>query len=72
MVTNVDTLCDNGVGCEFTPGTSIQHKRSSLLISSVIRVCGHGNACARYPQGDCGFFPNAIPFRRENENKDDH
>jgi hypothetical protein len=46
---NVDTLCDDGVGCELTSGTSTQHKRSSLLTSSVIRVCSHGNACARYP-----------------------
>jgi len=26
---NVDTLCDDGVGCELTSGTSTQHKRSS-------------------------------------------
>jgi hypothetical protein len=64
---NVDTLCDNGVGCEFTSGTSTQHKHSSLPISSVIRVCSHGNACARYLQDNCGFLPNAVPFCREYE-----
>jgi len=56
---NVDTLCDDGVGCELTSGTSTQHKRSLILTSS------HGNACARYPQGNYGFLPNAVPFCRE-------
>ena len=40
-------------------------ERAALELSRADGSC-HDVACMRCPQGDCGFSPDAIPFRREN------